>query len=717
LKHLINDWRGSAQYEDAEIEQLIRGYTEVGSGGHTRGHKESQLKELMNRFIVGSLLSDEELIRVYEATLNQQNVSDPEMTQLIATVRKTSMKRVKELLKKERKSALSPRSLFELQASLTKFDMTSSATDKGVKKAIADRGRGGRVGPLGNIKRVKQLFLAASLNAPMSPAECAELDAIISVTPSNMNTGDPETDSAIAPHYNIVQSGADKRLRHLLELSRKGKLSAAEKSELSSLAASVDTNIADAVLGSILAEVRDTSPLGSVARMDYLLQAASANKLMPQEKAEFNELLASIPASQTIGHGPADRLFIKYSKTIASLGSLTRLKRLLQLQGQGTVLNTAEKAELAGSILKIGDRSTGDGELDVMIAASNSNSSAKLASKLGRGNTMLNLMLDPNASESSSSGPDKRSKGPLPFKPANKSSPAAQKMVVEAAAKAQQAFDKVDSLAEAKKAADAEANAVTQATEEQKMEARAIWSMLQPRLGLAIESAVSAPEKGIKIVGIVPSSSAAIAGLVTGDHIRSLNGIPVTSQQTFIMEQRKFQPGDDIHMTVVRGGADIDLIVRMGAMGYSLDQVVKIRALATENKENKVVKVIRNKAAFYKGTQTNFVKINFDSDGKVSESYMDSSAPSPSLDAPSAPSPTNIQLVDEMLKLSAESPRLLVKQNSLAVTGSANDALATPGSSQLVRSLLQSSMSVDDAMKMLLGPALPGLIATPSNKS
>ena len=283
-----------------------------------------------------------------------------------------------------------------------------------------------------------------------------------------------------------------------------------------------------------------------------------------------------IPANQSTGHAVLDRVFAKHSNVIATLGPLVRVKHLLHKQRNGISLPPAEHAELTTLAHTLAQRSTGDTELDVMLGAygtaNTSDRRAKMMSRLTRGASMLNLLLDGDASDSSSEEIQNNQKSP----PATRMTDAQKKALEEADAKAREALLRADTLAAEKKAAADEANAPV--TEEQRVEARNILKSMQPRLGLAIEQSQVADGSGIKVLGVVAGSSAALAGILIGDHIRLLNGMPMATHHSFIAEQKRFKPGDDMHMTIIRdmgkrSQSEIDIIVRMGAASFSLEQV------------------------------------------------------------------------------------------------------------------------------------------------
>lgn len=67
--------------------------------------------------------------------------------------------------------------------------------------------------------------------------------------------------------------------------------------------------------------------------------------------------------------------------------------------------------------------------------------------------------------------------------------------------------------------------------------------------------------------------------------------------------------------SVSRDGVKINIVARMGAQGYTLDQIAKLRRLAAVDKTT--VGVVRHKASNYKGIQTNFAKVTIGADGNV----------------------------------------------------------------------------------------------------
>jgi len=151
-------------------------------------------------------------------------------------------------------------------------------------------------------------------------------------------------------------------------------------------------------------------------------------------------------------------------------------------------------------------------------------------------------------------------------------------------------------------------------TKEDYEKAKAALAEAKPRLGLAVEDSVQ--NKAVRIVAIIPNSAAALAGLQAGDVITSWNGVPVFDHKSFTAEQQKARPGDDMFLVVLRAGKEINIIARMGAQGYTLEQIAQLRRIAASGDKTNIG-VVKNKASAVKGAQTNFVKIEVSADGKV----------------------------------------------------------------------------------------------------
>ncbi len=64
------------------------------------------------------------------------------------------------------------------------------------------------------------------------------------------------------------------------------------------------------------------------------------------------------------------------------------------------------------------------------------------------------------------------------------------------------------------------------------------------------------------------------------DIICFVNGVSTPNLEAFAVEQRKIAPGDEMHLKVKRGSISLSLVVSVGAIGYSLEQVQQLRAEA-----------------------------------------------------------------------------------------------------------------------------------------
>jgi S1-C subfamily serine protease len=81
--------------------------------------------------------------------------------------------------------------------------------------------------------------------------------------------------------------------------------------------------------------------------------------------------------------------------------------------------------------------------------------------------------------------------------------------------------------------------------------------------------------KGVAVIGVVPGSGAAAAGIkpfmkgaagqiVTGDIITAFNGKPVASLDELLEALEQQQPGETVKVTVLRDGKPVDVAVRLG---------------------------------------------------------------------------------------------------------------------------------------------------------
>jgi putative serine protease PepD len=67
------------------------------------------------------------------------------------------------------------------------------------------------------------------------------------------------------------------------------------------------------------------------------------------------------------------------------------------------------------------------------------------------------------------------------------------------------------------------------------------------------------------ITGVQPGSPAVAAGLAVGDLVTAVDGAPIQSFTDLAAEIRTHQPGDAIHLTVVRLGTEVELEATLGA--------------------------------------------------------------------------------------------------------------------------------------------------------
>jgi S1-C subfamily serine protease len=71
-------------------------------------------------------------------------------------------------------------------------------------------------------------------------------------------------------------------------------------------------------------------------------------------------------------------------------------------------------------------------------------------------------------------------------------------------------------------------------------------------------------EGGALISEIVPGSGAEAAGLQVGDLVIAIDGEEISSMTELASRIRSAQPGDDVHLTVVRAGNSVDVTVTLG---------------------------------------------------------------------------------------------------------------------------------------------------------
>lgn len=102
---------------------------------------------------------------------------------------------------------------------------------------------------------------------------------------------------------------------------------------------------------------------------------------------------------------------------------------------------------------------------------------------------------------------------------------------------------------------------------------------MKPRLGLAIEPSPPT-QPGVTVVAVKKDSSGAAAGIVPGDIITAFSGVPIDSPNDFQRELIKHEVGDELTLTVLRDGNELDLQLRMGSKDQSLEEVLEVHAQA-----------------------------------------------------------------------------------------------------------------------------------------
>jgi serine protease Do len=79
---------------------------------------------------------------------------------------------------------------------------------------------------------------------------------------------------------------------------------------------------------------------------------------------------------------------------------------------------------------------------------------------------------------------------------------------------------------------------------------------------------------GAVVSEVTPDSPGSKAGLKTGDVITDFDGKPVSDAGELQMETSQKQPGDTIHLQLMRDGKSLDLPVTLGSFGNGNEQVV-----------------------------------------------------------------------------------------------------------------------------------------------
>jgi S1-C subfamily serine protease len=82
--------------------------------------------------------------------------------------------------------------------------------------------------------------------------------------------------------------------------------------------------------------------------------------------------------------------------------------------------------------------------------------------------------------------------------------------------------------------------------------------------GLAFLGVSSENDGGALVTSVTPGSAADAAGLESGDVIAAVDGTPIGSTEELVSELRSHAPGDQVTLTVVRNGEQLDLQATLG---------------------------------------------------------------------------------------------------------------------------------------------------------
>ena len=74
--------------------------------------------------------------------------------------------------------------------------------------------------------------------------------------------------------------------------------------------------------------------------------------------------------------------------------------------------------------------------------------------------------------------------------------------------------------------------------------------------------------------------AAEAAGLLVGDAITAVGGMPTNSKPDFMVIMSHAFPGETEAFTVSRAGNELEVSVQFGAANYSMKQLQKLRAIA-----------------------------------------------------------------------------------------------------------------------------------------
>lgn len=90
---------------------------------------------------------------------------------------------------------------------------------------------------------------------------------------------------------------------------------------------------------------------------------------------------------------------------------------------------------------------------------------------------------------------------------------------------------------------------------------------------------------GCHVDKITKDSAADSAGLQPGDIITQADGTVTKTQKDATAILRKLKPGDRVPLIVERKGRLIEISLIIGAVGYSLKEVIRLCKLANEDAE------------------------------------------------------------------------------------------------------------------------------------